>query len=253
MKIHFISSEKQKSRRAFKLLTAKYGNVELKEADIIVTLSGDGTLLRVLHENYDKSIPIYGMNRGVLGFLTNKYFPENLIERISKATRISVHPLMMKVKLNNGEYHHSIAINEVYLLRQSHQSAKIRICVNEIVRMKQLTCDGVIVASAVGSTAYNFSAHGPIVPIGSDILALTPISAFRPRHWRGALLNSRTSKVCLQVIDPVMRPVCAVADYFEFRDVAEVEVFEDRTKNITFLMDCGHSLAEKIMEEQFAI
>jgi NAD+ kinase len=250
MKIFFICSPNAKSRNAFKLLAKRYGQADINEADCIVVLAGDGMVLRAFHENFDKKIPIYGMNRGGIGFLTNNYSKENLDERIARATHLKFHPLKTIVEKDNGEICSDIAVNEVYLLRETHQSAKIRIKVDGVVRMNELVCDGLITSSPLGSTAYNYSAFGPIIPMGSKLVAVTPISPFRPRNWRGAILSSDTV-LDLEVIDNVQRPVCAVADYIEFRKAVRIKVFEDRDTTLTLLLDKDNSFGEKILNEQF--
>jgi NAD+ kinase len=190
------------------------------------------------------------MNRGAVGFLANKYLKENLEERIRQAIRVKFHPLRVIVEKRNGETFTDIAVNEVYLLRETHQSAKISITVNGILRMKELVCDGLISATSVGSTAYNYSAFGPIIPPGSQLLAITPISPFRPRNWRGAILSSDVI-LDFDIIDNTRRPVCAVADYIEFRQALKVRVFEDKSTVLTLLLDKDNSMEDKILAEQF--
>jgi NAD+ kinase len=251
MKLHFVCSSIAKSKSAFQYMTKKYGQSELNVADCIVVLSGDGMVLRTFHETFDKQIPIYGMNRGGVGFLTNDYSKESLIERIARAIPLKINPLRMIANNDNGEIFNTIAINEVYLLRETHQSAKIKIKINGFVKIKELVCDGLISSTPVGSTAYNYSASGPIVPLGSKLIALTPISPFRPRYWRGALLSSDTL-LDFEIIDHIRRPVCVVADYVEFRQISNVSVFEDKDTSITLLMDNDNNLEKKMLEEQFA-
>lgn len=251
MKIHFVTSEKPKAQRAFRYMTKQYGQSDLDRADCIVVLSGDGMVLRTCHENFMRGIPVYGMNRGVLGFLANPYRTENLIERIRRASELKIHPLRLIVEKDGGEVQSTIAINEVYLLRETHQSAKIRVIINKKERIEQLVCDGLITASPTGSSAYNYSANGPIIPVGAKLLALTPISAFRPRGWRGALLPSNT-ELEFHVLDHIKRPVCAVADYVEFRQVLRIKVFEDRNITLKLLFDEESRLEKKILDEQFA-
>jgi NAD+ kinase len=232
-------------------MVEQYGQTDVKNADCIVVLSGDGMVLRAFHENFSNKIPIYGMNLGKIGFLTNDYSGKNLVERIEKAIRVEFHPLRVIVEKSNGETSGDIAINEVYLLRETHQSAKIRIKVNGVLKMKELVCDGLISATPIGSTAYNYSAYGPIVPIGIKLISMTPISPFRPRNWRGALLPSNTI-LDFEVIDSDKRPVCVVADYMEFREASKARVFEDKSVTMTLLLDKGNSLNERILCEQFA-
>lgn len=251
MKIHFVTSEKPKAQRAFRYMTKRYGQSNLDNADCIVVLSGDGMVLRTFHENFMRGIPIYGMNRGALGFLANPYQMENLPERIAAASELKIHPLRLIVEKDVGEVQSTVAVNEVYLLRETHQSAKIRVIVNGEVRISELVCDGLITASPTGSSAYNYSANGPIIPVGANLLALTPISAFRPRGWRGALLSSDT-ELEFHVLDHVRRPVCAVADYIEFRQALRIKVFEDRNITLRLLFDEDSRLEKKILDEQFA-
>jgi NAD+ kinase len=228
-----------------------YGQWEAESADCIVALSGDGTVLRAFHETAELGIPVYGMNRGGVGFLTNVYREENLIERIEKASPLKIHPIRVMAERQNGETFNTIAVNELYLLRETHQTAKIRVKVDGILRMPELVCDGIIVATSTGSSAYNYSANGPIIPPGSRLMALTPISSFRPRGWRGALLSSDTV-LDMEVIDHTQRPVCAVADYVEFRCVSKVRVYEEKNMTLTLLFDEENELHKKILDEQFA-
>lgn len=251
MKIHFVYSSNSRSISAYKFMTKAYGQSDLDNADCIVVLSGDGMVLRAFHETYQRKLPVYGMNRGGFGFLTNDYGKANLIERIQRAVALKFHPLRVVAEKDNGEKFSTIAINEVYLLRETHQAAKIEVEVNGVVRIEELVCDGLITATAVGSTAYNYSANGPIIPLNSNLLALTPISAFRPRCWRGALLYS-DSVLQFDVIDHLRRPVCVVADYDEFRQASKVKVFEDKEVELTLLLDEGNSLEKKFLQEQFA-
>lgn len=251
MRIHFVYTSNSKSRSAYRYMVKQYGQCRPEEADCIVVLSGDGMVLRSFHENYKYNIPIYGMNRGELGFLTNDYQKENLIERLQKAVPIKFHPLRANLRRNNGEEFSTIAVNEVYLLRETHQSAKLQVKIDGQVMIKGLVCDGLITASSIGSTAYNYSAGGPIIPQGTPLLALTPISPFRPRCWKGALLREDTT-IELEVMDNSRRPVCAVADYEEFREVVNVNIFEDKAVNLTLLLDSDRTLQQKVLEEQFA-
>jgi NAD+ kinase len=251
MKIHFVCSSNAKSRSAFDRMMEVYGQSELETADCIVVLSGDGLVLRVFHETAKLGIPIYGMNRGGIGFLTNEYVEDNLIERIEKASPLKIHPIRVLAERHSGEIFDSIAINELYLLRETHQSAKIRVKVDGVLRIPELVCDGIIAATSIGSTAYNYSANGPIIPTESRLMALTPISSFRPRGWRGALLSSETV-LDLEVIDYAARPVCAVADYVEFRGVSKVRVYEEKNMTLTLLFDEESKLQKKILDEQFA-
>ena len=220
------------------------------EADIILALGGDGFMLQTLHAFTGKGKPIYGMNLGSVGFLMNEYRQDNLLERLAAAEKAEIHPLKMQAHSPAGVTE-ARAFNEVSLLRETRQAAKIRIMVDGKPRISELICDGVIVATPAGSTAYNLSAHGPILPIDAALLALTPISAFRPRRWRGALLPHR-AKVRFEILESVKRPVSAVADDFEVRDVSAVDVAEDRSISMTMLYDAGHNLDERILSEQFS-
>jgi len=220
------------------------------DADIIVALGGDGFMLQTLHAFLGTGKPIYGMNLGSVGFLMNEYRPDKLVERLSAAERAVIHPLRMKAETARGTTE-ALAFNEVSLLRQARQAAKICIQVDERVRIAELICDGVLVSTPAGSTAYNLSAHGPILPIDAALLALTPISAFRPRRWHGALLSHR-ARVRFEVRESAKRPVSAVADDFEVRDVSVVDVAEDRSIAMTMLYDAGHNLDERILTEQFS-
>lgn len=251
MKIHFVSSSNKKSKSAFKYMTEYYGQFSVEEADCIVVLSGDGMVLRTFHENIDLNLPIYGMNRGAIGFLTNEYSKNNLIKRIEMAQAFKMHPLRLVAETSDGTTVNTIALNEVYMFRETHQAAKLKIQVNGFVRIKELICDGIIAATPLGSTAYNYSARGPIIPVGSKLIALTPISSFRPRGWKGAILRSDVV-LNIDVTDPKRRPVCVVADYDEFRAVSRVNIFEDRSTTITILFDENSILEKKILEEQFA-
>jgi len=251
VKIHFVYSSKARSRNAYEAMVELYGQYPVHEADCIVVLSGDGMILRAFHENYQHNLPVYGMNRGDLGFLTNKYRTEDLIRRIENAVPLEFHPLRAWIEKENGETCSAVAINEVYLLRETHQSAKLRVKIDGVVRLKELVCDGLITSSALGSTAYNYSAGGPIIPSGSPLMALTPISSFRPRCWRGALLPENTC-VELKVLYGSTRPVCAVADYVEFRNAVNVKIVQDKSLTFSLLLDPDNTLDKKILEEQFA-
>jgi NAD+ kinase len=231
-------------------LRARYGEAGPEAADIVVALGGDGFMLQTLHSFTGKGKPIYGMNRGTVGFLMNEYRQGDLMERLTAAERAVIHPLKMTAHNASGVIERR-AFNEVSLLRETRQAAKIRILVDGKPRIQELICDGVLVSTPVGSTAYNLSAHGPILPIDADLLALTPISAFRPRRWRGALLPHR-AKVRFEVQESAKRPVSAVADDFEVRDVTAVDVAEDRGISMTLLYDAGHNLDERILAEQFS-
>lgn len=250
-KIAFVGSGSPKAVEAMETLTKRYPNVPFEEADIIVALGGDGFVLHCLHQTMGKKTPIFGMNRGSVGFLMNEYADDDLYERIQNAETVEFVPLRLHAVGIDGSEAEALAINEVSLLRETRQASKIRILVDGIERMPEMICDGVLVATPAGSTAYNLSAHGPIVPLGSGVLALTPISAFRPRRWRGALLP-HNAKVLFEVLEPAKRPVSAVADGTEIRDVASVEVGEAPELAVTILFDKEHGLEERILKEQFA-
>lgn len=249
-KLAFVASEVPEAESALANLAKRYGNVPPEEADVIVALGGDGLMLQTLHDQMGRNVPIYGMNRGSVGFLMNEFQEENLLERLNAAEITTLHPLRMTARTKDGETVTAVAINEVSLLRETFQAAKIRISVDGKVRMPELVCDGVLVATPAGSTAYNFSAQGPIIPIGAELLALTPISAFRPRRWRGALLPHR-AEVRFEILEAGKRPVSAVADHTEVRDVAEVNICEEQTVKLLMMFDEGHSLDERILHEQF--
>jgi NAD+ kinase len=209
-------------------------------------------MLESLHKHMDRSVPIYGMNRGTVGFLMNEYSEDDLRARLERAEQVQLHPLRMIAERisNNGETQTALAINEVSLLRESRQAAKIRVAIDGVVRLEELICDGMIVATPAGSTAYNLSAHGPIIPIGAPLMAMTPISAFRPRRWRGALLPGK-AEVRFEILEARKRPVSATADYTEVRDVARVTIREDRSLTTNLLFDPEHNLEERILKEQF--
>ena len=246
----FVASDRPEAQAARLALAARYGAVSEAEADVIVALGGDGQMLETLHGNLKRRTPVYGMNRGSVGFLMNDYVEDDLVQRIVEAERTVIHPLQMDAWGETGEVHTGLAINEVSLLRQTRQSAKLRVTVDDRVRLEELSCDGCMVATPAGSTAYNLSAHGPIIPLDARILALTPISAFRPRRWRGALL-SHHAKVRFDVLEADKRPVSATADNFEVRRVSRVEVRERRDVALTMLFDAGRSFDERVIAEQF--
>ncbi len=250
MKFHFFAAETDKAQDALKELSARYGDAPAGKADVIVALGGDGSMLRALHLGVQHGKPVFGMNRGSIGFLLNDYAAGGLDGRVQAAQRVIVNPLRMRVGGVDGKTHGAMAINEVSLLRETHQTARIRIEIDGVVRLAEMVGDGLIVATPVGSTAYNYSAHGPIIPIGSSILALTPINAFRPRRWRGALLP-QASRIRLTILDPRLRPVSAVADAQEFRDVETVEIWQDNDTDIALLFDPEMNLAERMIKEQF--
>jgi NAD+ kinase len=246
--LHFTAAPD--AAEALGTMRKRHSDAGAADADIIVALGGDGFMLQTLHAFLGTGKPIYGMNLGSVGFLMNEYRPDKLIERLSAAERAVIHPLRMKAETARGTTE-ALAFNEVSLLRQARQAAKICIQVDERVRIAELICDGVLVSTPAGSTAYNLSAHGPILPIDAALLALTPISAFRPRRWHGALLSHR-ARVRFEVRESAKRPVSAVADDFEVRDVSAVDVAEDRSIAMTMLYDAGHNLDERILTEQFS-
>jgi NAD+ kinase len=249
-RIAFVASVGTEAQAAFAQLTALYGNCEPDQADVVVALGGDGLMLQTLHQNMRTGKPIYGMHRGTVGFLMNEYATQDLRARLEAAQESVIHPLLMRATDINDTVHLHHAINEVALFRQTYQVARLRILVDERERMPELMADGVMVATPAGSTAYNLSAQGPILPINAALLALTPISAFRPRRWRGALLPN-TAYVVIEVLEGEKRPVAAVADHDEVRDVRRVEILSDRTISMRMLFDPGHSLEERILREQF--
>jgi NAD+ kinase len=251
LRISFFASKRPEAQDALPQLVRRYGQVPEAEADVIVAVGGDGAMLDTLRRRFQDNKPVYGMHRGTVGFLMNDYSLEGLVERINAAERASLVPLRMIATDIHGEQHSALAINEVSLLRQTAQSARLKITVDDRLRMEELTCDGVMVATPAGSTAYNLSAHGPILPIGANLLALTPVSAFRPRRWKGALLR-HDATVNIDVIAPDRRPVAAAADNQEVRDIKHVLVRESRETRLTMLFDPGHALDERILREQFA-
>ncbi len=251
MKIHFYANSSTEAQSAKALLTDKYGHTELSDAELVVALGGDGTLLSALRATTENPLPIYGMNRGSVGFLMNPYEPDKFEEHLLSAEKVVIRPLHMTATNVEGTIETAIAFNEVSLLRQVRQAAKLRISIDGIVRMDELICDGILVATPAGSTAYNLSAHGPIIPLSTQLLALTPISAFRPRRWKGALLPAK-AKIRFDVLDAGNRPVSATADDFEVRDITSVEIEESQTIKRTLLFNSGHSLEERILKEQFS-
>ncbi len=249
-KIAFLASPKPQAQTALRFLQKRYGAMTPAEADIIAPIGGDGFMLDTLKTHMTLGKPFYGINRGTVGFLMNAYGEDDLPARIAAAEATKIHPLEMTTRDIHGETHVAIAINEVSLFRETGQTARIEILTNGRQRLETLICDGVMVATPAGSTAYNLSAHGPILPMSARLLALTPISAFRPRRWRGALLPQDTV-VTFNVQDPERRPVSGVADNFEVRNVTKVDVRSDTSLKMTVLFDAGHSLEERIIREQF--
>ena len=248
--IALVASSTPEAQGALQALAGRYPNVPPEEADVIVALGGDGLMLQTLHKVMGSSKPIYGMNKGTVGFLMNDFREDSLFERLENAERSVIHPLLMVVWDIHGVAHTARAINEVSMLRQTFQAAKLRVSVDSHIRIAELIADGILVATPAGSTAYNLSVGGPILPLNAPLLALTPISAFRPRRWRGALLPDR-AKIEMEVLEPGNRPVSAVADHTEFRNVSRVHVSMDRSVDLVMLHDPGHSLDERILREQF--
>jgi NAD+ kinase len=251
-KICFVASKSPEGQIALNDMQQRYGNAKPNEADVIVALGGDGFMLQSLHRHRQAGKPVFGMKAGTVGFLMNLYKPEDLLERIDRAQTTVLRPLTMTVTAESGNTTELLAFNEVSLLRQTKQAAKIRVSLNGKVKLDELVCDGVMLATPAGSTAYNLSAHGPILPLGSGVLALTPIAAFRPRRWRGAILRTDT-EVRFEILDHYKRPVSATADASEIRDVVEVQIQESKDQTMTLLFDPEHSLEERILNEQFAM
>lgn len=249
-KIAFVAARGEPAEAARNRLIARYRNAKPAECDVIVALGGDGFMLQTLHKYMNLNVPIYGMNQGTVGFLMNDYAEDELPARLGQANAATVHPLRMRAVSESGAEQTALAINEVALLRQTRQTAKLRIAIDGRVRVEELICDGVLIATPAGSTAYNLSAHGPVLPLNAGVLALTPISAFRPRRWRGALLP-RTATVKIEVLENFKRPVSATADFNEVRDVVEVEIKEAPEIALRLLFDAGHGLEERILSEQF--
>lgn len=250
-RIAFVAAPFEAAQLALEDLSKHYSNVAPEDADVIVALGGDGFALQTLRRFVDSKKPVFGLNRGSVGFLMNDYSVEGLVERLAASHAVTLYPLMMIAKTADGKTHESLAINEVSLLRETYQAAKLEIAIDGVTRMEELICDGALVATPAGSTAYNLSAHGPIIPLSAEILALTPISAFRPRRWRGALLP-HDADVVFRVREPAKRPVSATADDFEVREVVEVTIREARDRSFQLLFDPETNLEERILKEQFA-
>ena len=250
-RIAFLASTTVLAQSARNTFVHQFGDCESSESDVIVALGGDGFMLQTLHLTQHLNVPVYGMNRGTVGFLMNEFSLENLVERLDAAEEAVINPLRMRATCTDGSQHTELAINEVSLLRQGPQAAKLQIFVDDRLRLGELACDGALVATPAGSTAYNYSAHGPILPIGSEVLALTAMAAFRPRRWRGAVLP-KAAKVRFDVMEPVKRPVMADADSRSVQDVVSVEI--DSASDIThrLLFDPDHGLEERLIQEQFA-
>jgi NAD+ kinase len=248
--IAFVAAKTKEAEAARRMLARLYPHVPPGRAKIVVALGGDGFMLETLRGSIDRDVAVYGMNRGSVGFLMNEFRARGLFQRLERAERVKLRPLEMVAANVRGRERRALAINEVSLLRMTYQTANLRILVNGVKRLDTLVCDGALIASPAGSTAYNLSAFGPIVPIGARLLALTPISPFRPRRWRGALLPA-SSTIEFRVLEPEKRPVAAVADSFEVRDVARVVVRESRRHSCTIMFDPEHNLEERILREQF--
>jgi NAD+ kinase len=250
-RIAFIASPTPEARAAYERLEKHYGNADPHDADVIVALGGDGLMLQTLHKFLKSGKPIYGMHRGTIGFLMNEFAEEGLRERIEAAQMTVIHPLVMHAVDIRGDAHEHRAINEISLFRQTAQAAHLRILIDGQERLTELIADGVLVSTPAGSTAYNLSVQGPIIPINAPMLALTPISPFRPRHWRGALLPDK-AKITVEITDADKRPVAAVADHDEVRSVRSVDISMDHSIAINLLFDPGHNLDERILREQFS-
>ncbi len=249
-RLHIVGSRHTQTPAAIAELKSRYGHVSLDSADVIVALGGDGFMLRVLHEFVDTGLPVYGMRLGRVGFLMNRYQDNDLLQRLEQADCVALKPLQMQTISASGEERTEMAINEVALLRQKNQAAHLQIMVNDAVKIEELVADGVLVSTAAGSSAYNFSAYGPILPLDSNALALTPISPFRPRRWRGAVLPAAV-KIVIDSLDHQQRPVSATADFIEVRDVVSVAISEDQKTSLKLMFDPDHSLEERILNEQF--
>ena len=250
-RIAFVAAETPEAQQARAKLASLYAGCAPEQAETIVALGGDGFMLETLHRYMALRLPIYGMNRGTVGFLMNGYDEAGVPGRVAASRGVVLHPLRMIAKRVDGSSVEALAVNEVSLLRETRQTAKLRIAVDDVVRMEELSCDGALVATPAGSTAYNLSVGGPIIPLGANLLAITPISAFRPRRWRGALLK-HTARVTIDILEPEKRPVSAVADFTEVREVSQVEVIEDRSIELTLLFDPEHALEERVLKEQFS-
>ncbi len=251
-RIAFLASPAPEAQQALEVLTKLHGGATPEDSDVLCALGGDGFMLQTLHRHGSLGKPVFGMKLGTVGFLMNQFRAEGLLERIASAEPATLRPLEMLALTESGSTTGSLAYNEVSLLRQTRQAAHIRIDLNGQTRLDELICDGVLTATPAGSTAYNFSAHGPILPLGSNTIALTPIAPFRPRRWRGAILRANT-EVRFRVLDPYKRPVSATADSHEVRDVVEVTIRESHDRTVTLLFDPEHNLEERILSEQFVV
>jgi len=249
-RIHFVASRVESAGQAAVEMQKRYGQCDVDDADVIVALGGDGFMLRTLHRFIKTDLPVFGMKIGNIGFLMNRYSEDDLVQRLDDSRSVSLNPLRMVVQTESGNETSALAINEISLLRQTNQAAHIRILVNDSVKVEDLVCDGVLLSTAAGSTAYNFSVRGPILPLGTDALALTPISPFRPRRWNGAILPN-SARVRFEILDHYKRNVSATADAYEVRDVVRVDAFEAKDIELKLLFDPDHSLEERILNEQF--
>jgi NAD+ kinase len=250
MKISFQAAENEEAQQALQALVAQYGDTPIMQSDCVVALGGDGFLLETIHKVLPLQKPIFGMRRGSIGFLLNDYQPDGLIERLRAAQQVTLHPLLMTALDARGQTARALAFNEVSLLRETQQAAKLRLWIDGVERLPELICDGALVSTPAGSTAYNFSAHGPILPLTGNVLALTPISAFRPRRWRGAVLPTAV-RISFEVLEAEKRPVSAVADSTEIREVVRVDVWQDAKTSIVLWFDPTEHLEERIIREQF--
>ena len=250
LRIAFAASESPTAQTARAALIGRYGDSPMEEAQVIVALGGDGFMLETMHRTRSLSVPVYGMNRGTVGFLMNEYSESDLLERLEQAEEAVINPLSMRATCLDGKVHNALALNEVSVLRSGSQAAKLRITIDGRLRMEELVCDGALIATPAGSTAYNYSAHGPILPIGSDVLALTAIAPFRPRRWRGALLPN-TARVQFDVLEAEKRPVMAEADSELVANVMSVEIRREPDIEHHILFDPGHGLEERLIQEQF--
>lgn len=248
--IHFVASQVKPAGDAAEQMKKRYGQSDLDKADVVVALGGDGFMLRTLHRMIERNLPVFGMKIGNVGFLMNRHEEDDLVERLAEARSVILNPLRMEVETESGTHTSALAINEISMLRQTNQAAHIRILINDSVKVEDLVCDGVLLATAAGSTAYNSSVRGPILPLGTDAMALTPISPFRPRRWSGAILPS-SAHITFEVLDHYKRAVSATADAYEVRDIVRVEAFEDKTLELNLLFDPDHSLEDRILDEQF--
>lgn len=251
MRFAFVASDTNIAQQARRKLIDRYGDVAAADAEVIISLGGDGFMLRTLHAHRAIPVPVYGMKLGRVGFLMNKHRLDELPERITRAHTAELFPLEMVATDADGSMHRALAFNEVSVLRQTNQAAHLEVKLNDIVKLQSLVCDGILVSTPAGSTAYNLSAHGPILPLDAKVLALTPISPFRPRRWRGAILPHRTL-VSLRVMEHAKRPVSATADFLEVRNVRNVEICQSQQQGVRLLFDPEHNLEQRILDEQFA-